>query len=109
MSKKQKRSKSSRQRPLISEVMQARTAADGILRRALADRKFRDALRKNPSATLRRAGIPAFAVEDVSREMVVDGASLAGDCSETCWVTCLITCAITGTGRLPGRDVINPL
>jgi hypothetical protein len=40
--------------------------------------------------------------------MVVDGASLAGDCSETCWVTCFITCAITGVGRLPGGDRINP-
>ena len=94
-------------RPLISEVMQARSAADAVLRRALAQSSFRQTLRKNPAAALRRAGIPPVAIEDASREIMIDGKPLDSRCSETCLLTCLITCSVTGRGRLAGAKPVG--
>jgi hypothetical protein len=108
---KQKRARATSRanlRPLQSEVMAARTAADVVIRRAVAEPDFRRRLAKDPARTLRSAGVPVVAIEDVSRELVIDGRTLAGDCTETCMMTCLITCFITGKGRLPADDRINP-
>lgn len=108
MSKSKSRSRKPRAaRPLISEVMQARSAADAVLRRALAEPSFRRTLRKNPAAALRRAGIPPVAIEDVSREITIDGKPLDLRCTETCHVTCLVTCWLTGRGRLPGGKFVG--
>jgi hypothetical protein len=93
---------------LQSDVMKARLVADSVIRKALADPKFREQLKSDPAKSLKKAGIPAAAIEDVSREIVLDGSSLAAGCTETCFSTCLITCMITGKGILGGEEVINP-
>jgi hypothetical protein len=95
-------------RPLITDVMKARQAADGVVRRAVSDSAFRKSLRADPVSTLRKAGVPTKAIEDLRAEIVVDGRSIAGTCTETCAITCLVTCFVTGKGQLPGGEVINP-
>jgi hypothetical protein len=98
-----------KKRPLQSEVMKARTAADIVLRKAVSDRRFRELLAEDPRTALRKSGVPAIAIEDLAREIVVDGRQPRLDCTETCMVTCLVTCFITGNGRLPGSKEINPI
>ena len=106
MAKRQTR-KGTIKRPLVTDVVKARSAADAVVRRALADPAYRKLLAKSPARAMAAMKVPSIAVEDLSREIVIDGHSIGTTCEVTCMITCLITCAFTGKGRLPG-DVINP-
>lgn len=98
-----------KKKPILqSDVMKARAAADAVLRKAVADSAFRKQLKQDPVGVLKKAGVPIVAIEDVRREIILDGKALVSACTETCMMTCLITCFVTGSGHLPGGDVINP-
>jgi len=99
--------KGTTKRPLLTDVVKARAAADAVVRRALAEPSYRKLLASNPARAMAAMKVPAIAIEDLSREIVIDGNSLGSTCEVTCMITCLITCAFTGKGRLPG-DVVNP-
>jgi hypothetical protein len=90
------------------DVKKAREAANVIVKRALADKAYRRKLFQDPAKTLKAAGVPVKAIEDIGREIIVDGKSVMDGCDDTCHMTCLVTCMVTGKGNLPGGAVSNP-
>lgn len=92
------------EKPSKSDVATARSVADQIVRRATADAAFREQLQRDPAGVMRQAGLPAVAVAELSRELVIDGRSLAGGGDGTCHITCIVT----SNGRLPGAERANP-
>jgi hypothetical protein len=77
---------------------QLRAIADQVIRHALADANFRKELKANPRQVLQDAGLPAAALDDVEREIQIDGPTAAArvKCSDTCYLTCFWTCWTTG-------------
>jgi hypothetical protein len=79
-------------RPSDEEFHNARNLADTIVRRALADPHFREQLKANPTAVLEKAGLSADAIEDLEKEIRMDGHPLKPKpCAKTCWYTCFWT------------------
>jgi len=69
-------------------VEDIRKRADRLLLRALADPQFRDSLKSDPAKVFVQAGLPVGAVEDLERQLDIDGQLLAGSCTVTCISTC---------------------
>jgi hypothetical protein len=81
--------------PTEAEANKARAIADRVIRHAVADPHFREELKTNPTAVLEKAGMPEGAIEDVARELEIDGVPMRIPCVRTCWWSCLITCLHT--------------
>jgi hypothetical protein len=83
-------------KPSEAEFEKARAIADRVVRHALADVHFREELKTNPTAVLEKAGMSGGAIEDLEREIEIDGVALDAGCrSISCWWSCLFTCAHT--------------
>lgn len=76
---------------------QLRAIADQVIRHALADTNFRNELKANPRQVFQKAGLPAAALDDVEREIQIDGpaATTRAQCTKTCFMTCFWTCWLT--------------
>jgi hypothetical protein len=82
--------------PDKTQLEKARTIADQVIRRALADPRFREELKTDPRAVLEKAGLSAGSAEEAAREMKIDGHKGVIDCDSTCnWGSCLFTCFYT--------------
>ena len=69
-------------------IEEVRRSADKLLMNALADSALREELKKDPGAVFARAGLPVGAVEDLERQVSIDGLSLSAGCTVTCISTC---------------------
>lgn len=69
-------------------IEEVRRCADKLLLAALADSELREELKKDPGTVFAKYGLPAGAVEDLERQISIDGLGLAGSCTVTCISTC---------------------
>jgi len=69
-------------------VEEVRRRADKLLLSALSDPELREELKRSPSSVFIKAGLPVGAVEDLERQINIDGFKLAGSCTVTCISTC---------------------
>jgi hypothetical protein len=79
--------------PRLKELEEARETVNAVIRRALANKSFREVLQANPRAVLLGAGLSEGAAEDFGRDMIVDGVTP----DVFCLITCLHTCSNTFT------------
>ncbi len=84
-------------KPKEGEAEKARAIADRVVRHALADVHFREELKTNPKAVLERAGMSERAIEDIGREIEIDGVVLLAACVITCLWSCIYSCSRTSS------------
>ena len=70
---------------------QARILVNQVIAHAMENPNYRARLKSDPKTVLCAAGLATGPIEDISREMVIDGTSLSFECSFTCWFTCIVS------------------